>query len=143
MIYNKHLLLTLDQQIQVAMKMLHYGLGHYDLQVLIGRGTEDEFYMLSKQGEELAEVNRIRQALGKHKLLAANNFKIVNKEWMPFILEGKGVVFFIQKKAYKFRTNLDIENTFAWLKENMPLIHIDTVHTKKYDVFFICYHYEA
>jgi hypothetical protein len=79
----------------------------------------------------------LRKSMGLYPLTFADNFKIVKKTWNKMISSGKGCVFTIEKKSYKFKKNTDIQTAIDWLTEKVADIKIETLSNKKYDTFYL------
>lgn len=138
MIYKEQLMSANDPAIKNAMDLIHYGLGsRYDLQVMFGKLTEEFFNVLEKQGGKLDEVNRLRESVKLHPINQPMNFKMVKKGWKNALIDGTGLVFAIQSKQYKHKSNRDIDNALEWFKQVKPMFKIEKLETPKYDLFFI------
>lgn len=138
MIYKEQLMSANDPAIKNAIELIHYGLGsRYDLQVMFGKMGEDYFSAIEKQGANLVEVNKLRESVKLHPINPPMNFKVVKKNWKGGLIDGTGLVFCIQSKQYKHKTNRDIDNALEWFKQIKPMFKIERLEAPKYDLFFI------
>jgi hypothetical protein len=140
MIYQKQFFEGIDKEIENAIDFIHYGLGmKYDIQLIFGKLSEDRLSALEKQGSNINDVNKLREKNGMIPLNPSMNFKILKKGWGKNLLDGSGLVFAVQSKQYRFKTNRDIEGVFEWFIQEKPLFKIETINCPKYDLFFITF----
>lgn len=138
MIYKEQHLKGSDSILISALQTFHYGLGHpFDIQILLAKGNADYFDVYEQQGGDVMPLNELRKSMGLYPLTFADNFKVVKKTWGKVIASGKGCVFTIEKKSYKFKKNNDIQTAIEWFNEKFPDIKIDILSNKKYDSIFM------
>lgn len=138
MIYKEQHLKGSDAVLISALQTFHYGLGHpFDINIVLAKGNADYFDVYEQQGGDVKPLNELRKSMGLYPLTFADNFKIVKKTWNKMISSGKGCVFTIEKKSYKFKKNTDIQTAIDWLTEKVADIKIETLSNKKYDTFYL------
>lgn len=128
----------------MALEALQYGLKEYDMYVISANITEDEFYMLSKQGvATLNDVNQIRSALGKQKITHQQNYQVVHKHWMIWMFDLRGIVFSIKQADKSIKINEKIQNVMDWMKSQIKDLYIEIIEHPSFDIFFIGYPEES
>ena len=139
MIRNEKTLDNINSEMANVVSTLHWGIGRYDLHLLIGKVTENEWSIHELQGQNLNELNTERAKHGLHPKDRSANLKIVESNWISSLKNGNGIVICFAKRDLRVKSNPQIETGLEWLNEKFPNLIIEKSENKKFDSFLLTF----
>ena len=139
MIRHEKKLETIESQLNNVIQTLHWGIGRFDIHILIGQISESEWPIYELQGANLNELNAERNKIGLHSMDRNANVKIVESNWISCLKNGRGVVVVFAKKDFRVKADSQIESGLDWLVEKFPNLIIEKCENKKFDSFLLTF----
>ena len=118
---------------------LHWGIGRFDLHLMIGKVNESEWSIYELQGQNLNELNAERAKHNLHPKDRNANLKIVESNWISSLKGGNGIVISFAKRDLRVKSNSQIETGLEWLNEKFPNLIVEKCENKKFDSFLLTF----
>ena len=139
MIRHEKILDNINSEMANVISTLHWGIGRFDLHLMIGKVNESEWSIYELQGHNLNELNAERAKHNLHPKDRSANLKIVESNWISSLKGGNGIVISFAKRDLRVKSNSQIETGLEWLNEKFPNLIVEKCENKKFDSFLLTF----